>query len=85
MEKLCNRFKKPTGLTGMAKSDIILCCQRVQAKILEKSNSLMMGIDDNDEETASDDNDNDDNDKDFALLHVSLLPGSLLLHLGELP
>ena len=29
----------------------------------------MMGIDDNDEETASDDNDNDDNDKDFEVLN----------------
>jgi len=67
VEKLCNRFKKPTGSTGSARSDIILRCQRVQAKILEKSNSLMMGIDDNDEET-SDDNDNDDNDEDFEVL-----------------
>ena len=67
VEKLCNRFKKLTGSTGSARSDIILRCQRVQAKILEKSNSLMMGSDDNDEET-SDDNDNDDNDEDFEVL-----------------
>ena len=69
VEKLFNRFKKPIGLMGLAKSDIILRCQRVQAKILEKSNLLVMGIGDNDEETASDDNDNDDDDKDFEKLN----------------
>ena len=40
VEKLCNCLNTPEGLMRLTKSNMILFCQRFQAKILEKSNLL---------------------------------------------
>ncbi|KAL7482784.1 LOW QUALITY PROTEIN: hypothetical protein ACHAW6_008448 [Cyclotella cf. meneghiniana] len=42
VEKLCNKFKKPSGSAGGA-HDFVLVCQRVQAKIHKKCESTLMG------------------------------------------
>ena len=55
VEKLCNKFNKPTGNAGGAK-DFILACQRVQAKIRKRCKSTLMGADsdeENENETSS--------------------------------
>ncbi len=55
VEKLCNKFKKPTGNAGGAK-DFILRCQRVQAKIHKKCESTLMGAhsdEENEDESGS--------------------------------
>lgn len=63
VEKLCNKFKKPTGNGGGAK-DFFLRCQRVQAKIHKKCESTLMGAHSDDENendtTGSDDEYKDD-------------------------
>ena len=41
-EKLCNKFKKPTGDPGDPVRDQILHCQRIHARILQKSASVVM-------------------------------------------
>ena len=42
-EKMCNKFKKITG-KPMAANNFILCCQRVQLKILKKHKTSLMGM-----------------------------------------
>ena len=62
VEKLCNKFKKPTGSAGGAK-DFILRCQRVQAKIHKKCKSTLMGAhsdEENENDTGSEDEYKDD-------------------------
>ncbi len=62
VEKLCNKFKKPTGNAGGAK-DFILRCQRVQAKIHKKCKSTLMGAhsdEENENDTGSEDEYKDD-------------------------
>ncbi len=58
-EKLCNQFKKPTGDPGDLVRDQILCCQRIHARILRKSASVVMGAA-SDEELSEDAEDEDD-------------------------
>ncbi len=48
-EKLCNKFKKPTGDPGDAVRDQILCCHWIYAKICLKSASVVMGAASDDE------------------------------------
>ena len=43
-EKLCNKFKKPTGDPGDPVCDRILRCQRIHQRILAKSSSVLMGV-----------------------------------------
>ena len=43
VEKMCNKFKKPTGQSGNAE-DFILKCQRVQDLIHKKAEATLMGI-----------------------------------------
>jgi hypothetical protein len=42
-KKLCNKFKKPTGDPGDPVRDQVLHCQRIHARILQKSASVVMG------------------------------------------
>jgi len=63
VEKLCNKFKKPTGSAGGAK-DFILACQKVQAKIHKKCESTLMGA--RSEEEDVDDSGSDDEYHDAA-------------------
>ena len=58
-EKLCNKFKKPTGDPGDPVRDQILRCQRIHARILQKSASMVMGAA-SDEELSEDAEDEDD-------------------------
>jgi hypothetical protein len=63
-EKLCNKFKKPTGDPGDPVCDKILCCQRIHQKILAKSSSVVTGADSDEDEvtgTGSEDEAEDDN------------------------
>ena len=62
-EKLCNKFKKPTGDPGDPVHDKILRCQRIHQKILAKSSSVVMGADSDEDEvsgTGSEDEAEDD-------------------------
>ena len=62
-EKLCNKFKKPTGDPGDPVHDKILHCQRIHQKILAKSSSVVMGADSGEDEvsgTGSEDEAEDD-------------------------
>jgi hypothetical protein len=62
-EKLCNKFKKPTGDPGDPVRDKILRCQRIHQKILAKSSSVVMGADSGEDEvsgTGSEDEAEDD-------------------------
>jgi hypothetical protein len=72
-EKLCNRFKKPTGNPGDPNRDRILCCQRIHQSILAKSSSLIMGAGSSNEDNKSDDDEeaedeDEDEDEDRELL-----------------
>ncbi len=58
-EKLCNKFKKPTGDPSDLVRDQILRCQRIHARILQKSASVVMGAA-SDEELSEDAEDEDD-------------------------
>jgi len=67
-EILCNKFQKPTGRAGDSK-DRILRCQKIERKILRKSQSKSFGIEssssDTEESGVGDDNDdNSDEDKE---------------------
>ena len=44
VDKCCNKFKKPTGNPGDPKRDMILRCQRIQERILKKSDAAVMGV-----------------------------------------
>jgi hypothetical protein len=44
IEKCCNKFKKPTGVPGDPKRDMILRCQRIQQRIHSKTSSSIMGV-----------------------------------------
>ena len=44
-EKMCNKFKKPTGKTS-AETDFILRCQRVQLQIQKNCKSSLVGGED---------------------------------------
>jgi hypothetical protein len=45
VEKCCNKYKKPTGNPGDPKRDMILRCQRIHQKILERNAAAVMGAD----------------------------------------
>jgi hypothetical protein len=42
-EKLCNKFKKPTGKSGEAATDRVFRCQLIQKAIQEEAAAVMMG------------------------------------------
>jgi hypothetical protein len=44
VDKCCNKFKKPTDNPGDPKRDMILRCQRIQERILKKSDAAVMGV-----------------------------------------
>jgi len=76
---LCNKQNKPTGSSG-GKPDLILKCQRIQKRILEKSNSRMYGA--SDIEDLSDDED-DDNEMIISGSSSSNNPSSQSDNFGE--
>jgi hypothetical protein len=45
VEKCCNKYKKPTGTPGGPKRDMILRCQRIHQKILDRNAAAVMGAD----------------------------------------
>ncbi len=45
VEKCCNKYKKPTGTPGDPKRDMILRCQRIHQKILNRNAAAVMGAD----------------------------------------
>jgi hypothetical protein len=61
-EKLCNKFKKPTGTPIDPVRDQILCYQRIHARILQKSSSVVMGAA-SDEELSTEDEDEDNEEE----------------------
>jgi hypothetical protein len=44
VEKCCNKFRKPTGIPGDPKRDMILRCQRIQQRIHAKTSSTIVGV-----------------------------------------
>ena len=65
IEKMCYKFKKPTGNAGAA-SDFIRRCQKVQALIHKKCESTLMGshsMEDSDHQDSLDGEDSEDEDK----------------------
>jgi len=65
-EKLCNKFKKPTGNPGDPTRDRILRCQRIHQSILAKSSSILMGVaSSEDEYSAHDDEESEDCDAEL--------------------
>ena len=67
---LCNKQNKPTGSTG-GKTDLILKCQRIQKRILEKSNSRMYGASDIEDLSGDEDEDEDDDDDEIIISESS--------------
>jgi hypothetical protein len=61
-EKLCNKFKKPTGDPGDPVTDQILHCQQIHARVLQKSASVVMGAASDDE--LSEEDDDEDNEEE---------------------
>jgi hypothetical protein len=63
VEKLCFKYKKPTGKAGDISNDRILRCQKIQRQIQEKTQSKLYGADeDESEESNSEDSDADVNE-----------------------
>lgn len=58
VEKLCFKYKKPTGKAGDPSSDRILRCQKIQRQIQERTQSMLYGAG-SDESEDSDDEDED--------------------------
>ena len=69
VEKMCNKFKKPTGGAGGTK-DLIIQCQQVQKMIHKKSESSLLGAHSGDDDGSYDDSDNDDQEKRRILLQL---------------
>ncbi len=64
-QKLCNKFKKPTGHPGDPVRDQILRCQRIHARILAKSASAVMGAaSDEDSDVEEEEEEAEDNEDD---------------------
>jgi hypothetical protein len=63
IEKMCNKFKNPTGTTDRS-NNFILSCQRVQLVILKKNEATLMGVH---SESSSDNGEKDEDDKDNDL------------------
>lgn len=84
---LCNKLNKPTGRTGGA-TDRILRCIRIQGEIMKKTDSVMMGIesdddanymyngvlpaDDEEEDNDDDDDEEEDNTKPTAIDNTTI-------------
>ncbi len=63
MEKICNKFKKPTGDPEDLVHDRILCCQWIHQKLLTKSFSVSMDmVSDKDGQSQTGDEDKDEGD-----------------------
>jgi hypothetical protein len=45
IKKCCSKFKKPTGVPGDPKRDMILRCQQIQQRIHAKTASVIKGVD----------------------------------------
>ncbi len=65
VERMCNKYKKPTGKSG-DENDFILKCQRVQRQIHKKSEAAVMGV--NSQDSKSDE-DSDGNSADEEESH----------------
>ena len=61
IEKCC---KKPTGIPGDPKRDMILRCQQIQQQIHHKSASVIMGMESKDNDGLSLDSEDEDFDKE---------------------
>ena len=60
---LCNKMCKPTGRTG-GNMDRILQCIRIQCAIMKKTDSVMMGIESDDDAVCMYNGDDDDDDEE---------------------
>lgn len=74
IEKLCNKFKKPTGKTGQIESDRIFRCQTIQRGIQAEIECEIMGMKSADEDSEEEDDDDSDIEATQALFMTPPAP-----------